>query len=269
MKTSTIISAFAIASGALAQIQTFLDVISSIDTATAALDTAVKGYSGGDSAAIQSASKSLIDTVTAGIGKVKGAQMLVLNDALQLTAPTQGLSKTVTTAIDDLIAKKSQLVSSGQGASTAAQLNAQLTGANDLSAAISSKVPPDVAPIASQLSSSISEAIQKGVSAYADAGGPPSSGTSGTSGTSGGGADKPSAPSSSPSAPAAGGSGSKPASSSAAAAPSGTSASGGTRTNSTASATTSKPAAVSTGAASSINVPFLGAGFAVVAALFV
>jgi len=267
MKTSIIVSTFAIASGALAQIQTFLDVISSIDTATAALDTAVKGYSGGDSAAIQSASKSLIDVVTAGIGKVKGSTQLVLNDALQLTTPTQGLSKTVTTAIDDLISKKSQLVSAGQGASTADQLKAQLTGANDLAAAISSKVPSDVAPIASQLSSSISEAIQKGVTAYADVGGSPSSGGSGASGGASGGADKPSTPNSSSSAAASGSGASKPASSSAAAA--GTSAPTGTRTNSTGSATASKPAAVSTGSASSINVPFLGAGFALVAALFV
>lgn len=267
MKTSTIISAFAIASGALAQIQTFLDVISSIDTATAALDTAVKGYSGGDSAAIQSASKSLIDTVTAGIGKVKGSSMLVLNDALQLTAPTQALSKTVSTTIDDLISKKSQLVAAGQGGSTAGSLNTQLTGANDLATAISSKVPTDVAPIASQLSSSISEAIQRGVTAYADAGGAGGA-PSGTS--SGGSAAKPDAPSGGSSAPpsGAGGAPSNPSSSSAAAS-SGASAHGGSKTTGTSSAATSKPAAVSTGAASSLNAPFLGVGFAVVAALFV
>jgi len=270
MKTSILISTFAIASGALAQIQTILDVITSIDTATAALDTAVKGYSGGDSAAIQSASKSLVDIVTAGISKVKGASQLVLNDALQLTPPTQALSKTVATTIDDLISKKSQLVTAGQGASIASSLNTQLSGANDLAAAISAKVPPDVAPIATQLSSGISDAIQKGVTAYADAGGPPSSGTSG--GTSGGapsgasgGADKGSTPSSSSSAASSGGSASKPTSSSAA---SGTSAPTGNKTSAAGGAATSKPPAVSTGSASNLGAPLLGAGFALVAALF-
>jgi len=263
MKTSILISTFAIASGALAQIQTILDVITSIDTATAALDTAVKGYSGGDSSAIQSASKSLVDVVTAGIGKVKGASQLVLNDALQLTPPTQALSKTVSTTIDDLIAKKSQLVAAGQGASIASSLKTQLSGANDLAAAISAKVPSDVAPIATQLSSGISDAIQKGVTAYGDAGGPPSGGTSG--GTSGG-ADKGSTPSSSSAAASSGGSASKPTSSSAAA--SGGSAPTGTKTSAAGGAATSKPPAVSTGSASSIGAPFLGAGFAVVAALF-
>jgi len=259
MKTSILISTFAIASGALAQIQTILDVITSIDTATAALDTAVKGYSGGDAAAIQSASKSLVDVVTAGIGKVKGASQLVLNDALQLTPPTQALSKTVSTTIDDLIAKKSQLVAAGQGGSIASSLKTQLSGANDLAAAISAKVPSDVAPIATQLSSGISDAIQKGVTAYGDAGGPPSGGTSG-------GADKGSTPSSSSSAASSGGSASKPTSSSAAA--SGGSAPTGTKTSAAGGAATSKPPAVSTGSASNIGAPFLGAGFAVVAALF-
>jgi hypothetical protein len=267
MKTSIIFSTFAIASGALAQIQIILDVVNSINTATSGLDTAVKGYSGGDSSAIQSASKSLIDIVTAGIDKVKGSSQLVLNDALQLTPVVQGLSATVSTTIDDLIAKKSQIAAAGQGAATGSQLKAQLSGANDLAAAISSKVPSDVAPIASQLSSAISEAIQKGVTAYADAGGAPSPG--GSSPPSSGGsspppaAGSPSSPGSPTSAPASGGATNKGAPSSA--------ASGGSTpvtARTSAAATTSKPA-VSTGAASNINVPFFGAGFAVAAALFV
>jgi len=260
MKTSIIFSTFAIASGALAQIQIILDVVNSINTATSGLDTAVKGYSGGDSSAIQSASKSLIDIVTAGIDKVKGSSQLVLNDALQLTPVVQGLSATVSTTIDDLIAKKSQIVAAGQGAATGSQLKAQLSGANDLAAAISSKVPSDVAPIASQLSSAISEAIQKGVTAYGDAGGAPSSGGSGPPPAAG----SPSSPGSPTSAPASGGATSKGAPSSAA-------SSGGSTpvtARTSAAATTSKPA-VSTGAASNINVPFFGAGFAVAAALFV
>jgi len=252
MKTSTIL--FAFASGALAQIATVTDVITKVGTATTALDSAIKAYSGGAVDAILSANSDVNSVVATGITAVNGIAQLALNDALGLTTPVQGLATIVGNTIDDLIAKKSQIVAAGAGAKIEEGLKAQLSGAQDLAKAISAKVPADVAPIASQLSATISTAIQKGVDAYADAGGPPSSGSS--SSAAGGASSSVTASASASSA--ASSAGSSDASASKTKTKSGTTAP---------ASTTSSPVAVSTGGASTNNKGFFGAGLAIAAAL--
>jgi len=248
MKTSTILSTFAFASGAFAQIATVTDVISKVGTATTALDTAIKGYSGGDVSAILSANADVNSVVAAGITAVNGISQLALNDALGLTTPVQGLATIVGTTIDDLLAKKSQIVAAGAGAKIEEGLKAQLSGAQDLAKAISAKVPADVAPIASQLSATISTNIQKGVDGYADAGGAPASGGSSSSSAAG---------------PASSGSSHGSSSESASASASKTK----TKVQTSAAATTSAAVATFTGAASVNNKGFFGAGVAIAAAL--
>ena len=254
MKTSTFFTALTLASGAFGQVQTLIDVVNKIAAATTDLDNAIKAYNGGDASTIISASDNVNSVVTAGVATANGATAITLNDALTLTPIVQTLSTTVDGTINDLIAKKTQIVAAGQGQKTEDTLVTQLAGAQALSKAISSKVPPDLSTIATQLSQSISDSIQKGVDAFKGTGsGTPSSSSS-----------APTAPSSTASSSA-----SMPMSSSTTVAGSTTPIA--TKTTGTVSATTSTGAAPSvfTGAANSLNNGLVGAGLALAAALVI
>jgi hypothetical protein len=229
-----ILSLLALASTVYSQGGTIITgVVSDIDTATQALDSAVKSFSG-DTAALLAAQQKIKNIVDSGVAKVKAAPDLTITEAAGLTSQTTGLQKDVEAVVNDLIAKKDQLVSAGQGQTVESSLKDQLAGAQALAAAITSKVPEGLKSTATQLSAGIADALQKGVTAFA--------GTGGGSGTG------PSTGSSSAPAPAG--------SSSASIAPSKPSASSGSSSPSTTSAKVAP--AVSTGAASSFKAPLAG-----------
>jgi len=208
-------------------------VVGDIDTATQALDSAIKAFSG-DSAPVLAAQQKVKSVVDSGVAKVKSAPDLTITEAAGLTSQTTGLQKDVEAVVNDFIAKKDQLISAGQGALVESSFKDQLAGAQALAAAITSKVPEGLKSTASQLSAGIADALQKGVAAFAGAGGSTGSG--------------PSTGSSSAAAPAGSASGSV--------APSKPSASAGGSSPVTTSAKVAP--AVSTGAASSFKAPLAG-----------
>jgi len=206
-------------------------VVGDIDTATQALDTAVKS---GDNQALTSAQAKVKSIVDAGVAKVKAAPDLTVTEAAGLTSQTTSLQKDVESVVSDLIAKKQALYAAGQGQTVLSGLKDQLAGAQALSAAITSKVPEALKSTATTLSAGIADALQKGVTAFSDA---PSG-----SGSGAGSSSSAAAPAGSSSASVA----SKPSASSA----------GGASAPVT---TSSKPhPAVSTGAASSFKAPIAG-----------
>ncbi|KIW07230.1 uncharacterized protein PV09_02087 [Verruconis gallopava] len=153
------------------QVATIVGVLSQINTDTQALDTAVKGFNGaGDIQSLQAAADKVATSVTNGVQTVNSATSISLTDALQLQSQVQNLQSTIESTVNDLISKKSALVSAGAGPQVSQNLNAQLSGSQQLATAISGKVPSEVATLAGQLASGITSALQKGVNAFQDVG---------------------------------------------------------------------------------------------------
>ncbi|GAB1200416.1 M-myrmeciitoxin-Mp1 [Aspergillus pseudonomiae] len=140
------------------------DIIAEISSKTDALDSAIKGYSGGDPSKVESASADLVSTITKGTETIKGGDEISTSDALGLPGPVQDLTKKVEQAVDDIIAKKDQFVKAGAGGKVKESLNQQKSAADGLADAITSKVPEALKDIAKNLSAGISKAIQKDVS---------------------------------------------------------------------------------------------------------
>jgi phage-related protein len=232
MKFQQVLSILAFTSTVYSQGTLITGVVSDIDTATQSLDSAIKGFTGGDASGLLAAQQKVKGIVNSGVDKVKGASDLTITEAAGLTSQTTGLQKDVESVVNSLISKKQALYAAGQGQVTLQSLKDQLAGAQGLAAAITSKVPDSLKSTATTLSAGIADALQKGVTAFSDA---PSGGSSSGSGSSAG--------SSSAAAPA-GSAAAKPASASSASAPSTTSA--------------KVHPAVSTGAASSFKAPIAG-----------
>lgn len=144
------------------------DIIAEISSKTDALDSAIKGYSGGDPSKVESASADLVSTITKGTETIKGGDEISTSDALGLPGPVQDLTKKVEQAVDDIIAKKDQFVKAGAGGKVKESLNQQKSAADGLADAITSKVPEALKDIAKNLSAGISKAIQKGIDEYKD-----------------------------------------------------------------------------------------------------
>jgi len=164
----TAIPVVALAIGAAAQLATIQGVITTISNSVGTLDTAAKGYSGGDTSSLVSQSNSLLSAVQTGTTTVKGSADLSQNDALSLTSPVQALQSSIQTLISDLNSKKCQLVAAGGAAKVLSNLQQQKTASQALADAITSKVPSALQSIASQLSSGISNALQTGISDFQD-----------------------------------------------------------------------------------------------------
>jgi exonuclease VII small subunit len=162
------------------QVMTIVNVVNQISTDTQALDTTVKSFNGAaDVQKLQAASDKVSQTVTSSVQTVMGASSISLTDALTIQGQVQNMQSTIETTVNDLISKKSAIVSAGAGAQVSASLNQQLQGAQQLITAISSKVPPEVASLAQQLSTGVTGALQKGVDAFKGTGGATSASRSG------------------------------------------------------------------------------------------
>lgn len=170
------------------QVATIVGVVNQIDSATQALDTAVKGFSG-DASALTSASQKLQDTVTQGVSTVNGASSITMEESLQIQGQVSNLQSTVTNVVNDLIAKKDAIVSAGQGGAVEESLNKQLEGAKALQGAISSKVPPALQQVAVTLSAGINDALQKGIDAFKGTGSGSGSGSDSTTPSTGSSSD--------------------------------------------------------------------------------
>lgn len=145
-------------------------VISDIQAQVSAVASAVSAFNGGDPKPVEDASTKLVSVITSGTQKVSSGPDMTTTDALGLTQPVQDLTKQVQGVINDLISKKDQFVKANAGPTVYKNLQEQYTASDNLSKAISAKVPSSLSDIASQLSAGITAAIQKGIDAYKDAG---------------------------------------------------------------------------------------------------
>jgi len=213
------------------------DQAKKIQSAIEGLDSAVKGYSGGDASKLSAASNGVGEATKTAQGALSAAAPLTLTDALGIQAVFNSLQGTIDTTMNDLISIKQKIVSAGQGCEIQKQIESQQGNANSLAKLITSKVPTEVKTVAETLAGNVGESIVKAKSAYADActGGSSSSSSAGGSHA---GMDM-------------SGSGAGSASPS----------SGSTKGSKTSVSTTSTAAkpAVYTGAASSVKAPVLGA----------
>ncbi|KAH8692228.1 hydrophobic surface binding protein A-domain-containing protein [Talaromyces proteolyticus] len=158
----------------------FQSVLSGIQDQVKSFDTAITGYSGGDTTALLAAASKITTTTNSGVSSLSSEATLSESDALQLTSPVQDLTSTINTAISDLISKKSQLVAAGQGATVETNLQGQYDAAKKLADTISGKVPSALSGVAATLASGITAAIQKGIDAFKGTGGSTGSATSAT-----------------------------------------------------------------------------------------
>jgi len=161
------------------QVQALVGVVNQVNQATGDLSTAVKSFNGAsDVQKLQSASQKVGSAVSSGVQTVNGASTISLTDAVQIQGQVQNLQQSVEGVVSDLISKKQQIYSAGAGQQVESNLQDQLKGAQALSAAIASKVPPEVQGLAQTLSAGIASALQKGVDAFKDApAGSPSGGS--------------------------------------------------------------------------------------------
>lgn len=183
MKPSTILATLSIAAGASAQlaraglsiqkrqVQDIIDVVGSIQEQVEALNSAIDSYSGGDPSDVLAASEAVNSATASGVETVNGVSEISTTDALQLQPAVEDLTDAVESTIDNLISKREDIIAAGEGETTHSQLQAQLSGAQDLSDAISSKVPEALQELAATLSSGITDAIQEGIDAFEGTGG--------------------------------------------------------------------------------------------------
>ncbi|KAF2189277.1 hypothetical protein K469DRAFT_737163 [Zopfia rhizophila CBS 207.26] len=158
-------------------VATIKNVINGISGKLTDLDSAVKAFSG-DPTRLQSASDAVQSAIESGTQNVSNTDPISATDALQLQPIIKSLTASVNTTVNDLIAKKSGFVSAGIGGVVLQALQSQKSASQDLSDAITSKVPEALRGIASQLSSGITDALQRGIVAFQ---GTESSGGSGSS----------------------------------------------------------------------------------------
>ncbi|KAL1965842.1 hypothetical protein VTN77DRAFT_5163 [Rasamsonia byssochlamydoides] len=162
---------------------TFTSVIANIDTQVKAFDSQVQSYTGGDATSLLDAAGAITTAANQGVNTINDEPQLSESDALELTGPVGTLTTDIQNSINDLIAKKAQIVAAGAGGQFESSLQAQQTAATNLANAISSKVPSELSTVAQQLASGIADAIQKGVDAFQGTG-TSSSTTGGSSATS-------------------------------------------------------------------------------------
>jgi len=191
MKFGSFLSIAVLAAGALAEptpvkrdpptaverdLSTVTSVFAHIGDLVDQLNTDIQSFNG-DGSDITSDSSSLLAAIKSGASDISSSSSLTTNEALQLQTVVQGLQKKITTAVNGLIAKKSQIVSAGLGQTIYQSLTAQKAASDSLADATVSKVPQSLQGIAKQLSSGVSTELQKGIDAYQGAPGGGGSGT--------------------------------------------------------------------------------------------
>ena len=151
------------------QVETINTVIGAITRDTAALNTALQQFNGpADTQNLLAAHTRLTQTVMQGAQQVSQASSISLTDAAQLQSSVSQLTTTVQTTVSNAAAKKQLIIQSGAGPQVAQGLQQQLQGAQQLSAAIVSKVPQSAQGPAQQLSAGVASALNTGVMAFSD-----------------------------------------------------------------------------------------------------
>jgi hypothetical protein len=150
------------------QVQTINQVLMRINTDTQSLNTAVQRFLGpNDIPALQQASNQVAQSVTQGAQQISQASTISLTDAVQLQNQVTGLQSTLTSTVNNLMAKQNVIVQAGAGPVIAQSLNQQLQGVQQLSMALVAKLPQQAQGIAQQASVGITNSLQMGVDMFA------------------------------------------------------------------------------------------------------
>jgi hypothetical protein len=146
----------------------FRTVIANINAQVLVVDAAVTAFTGGDGAAVQSASDQLVSIINAGVTTANAQPNLSFSETLSLTQPILDLTDDVNAVVDKLIAKEPAFISAGLADDVLLSLQQQKTASEALAAAITAKVPDLLKGIAADLAAGIAEALQRGIDAYSD-----------------------------------------------------------------------------------------------------
>jgi len=134
-------------------------VLSDIGTSLTSFDTAIKGYSGGDSTSLLSAASKIQSATEGGASKIAAGQDLTLSDALGITTSVSNLQGTLDQTLKDLEGIGQKLASAGACGQITTSLTAQQAAAKSLQDAITSKAPSDTKPVAQQLGGKVGASI--------------------------------------------------------------------------------------------------------------
>ncbi|OAR01912.1 hypothetical protein LLEC1_01257 [Akanthomyces lecanii] len=126
-------------------------VISTSQTDIDSVKTAVDAYKG-DKTDLVKAADQLVSDLKAGKTKVEGSDDLSLNDAVDLTAPVQSLTKSGSALTDSLTARKSEVEKAGECKTVQDQIAAISESSKGLIDAVTAKVPEAAQSIAKSLS---------------------------------------------------------------------------------------------------------------------
>jgi hypothetical protein len=160
---------FGLLGGALGNAIT--DGFTAIGGALDTLDAAVAGLSDGANVAaatadVKSKSSGVAAAIQQATSNIKAGAALSIVEAANILAPSKVLLGKTKKVIDDLIAKKAIITKAGQAGTVKEQLGNQQTVANDLVAAIISKVPAATQAIAKNQAGEISKEIARGLAAF-------------------------------------------------------------------------------------------------------
>lgn len=115
---------------------------------------------------VLTASTNAQNSIQSATTSISGTTALSLTDALTLQQSATGLSTSVNTTVNALIAKKAVFDQVGASSVVGQQLQAQKTGAASLGTAIVSKVPAIGQTIAQQSIGQINTALDKAIAVY-------------------------------------------------------------------------------------------------------
>lgn len=174
-------------------------VLNDISEQVKGLDTAVNSFSG-DTKGLLDAGTKLLSTIKSGTTTVSSSDQLDILAASQVSQSVTGLNSSVATVCNDLIAKKSAILSAGAGGLVLQSLTEQKTASGALSEAITSKVPVSLQTVSRQLSQGVDDSLTSAIAAYKDAGSAPASPSAPASTAHSGGGQNATSPTPKPSA---------------------------------------------------------------------
>lgn len=152
-------------------VATITSVVATVDAGIKNLDTAVKGFSASNSgsvATLNSAAKSLVDSINAGTSSVQGTANISLQDALSLQTFVQSLGGDGSSLVNDLAAQKPQFEQAGLCAVVLQQAVQVSDASTGLINAIVSKVPASAQSIAASMAAGFTNTLAQSQATFAN-----------------------------------------------------------------------------------------------------
>lgn len=146
-------------------LQDFQDVLAAVETDTDELDAAVNAYNG-NVTPVSDRADDLIATIDTGNGQLTGQPQLSLSDTLILNSDVTDFKEHAQTLVDDLKAKRDQVITDGHCGLVRDKIADISDSANTLIDTIVSKVDPAAESIAEEQAADIRAILQEAADAY-------------------------------------------------------------------------------------------------------